>query len=152
NVLGRHVGRKIAGRGEWAPLCLWTLVCVAWLVLTWAWGAFHLAMTVDDTFYYFKTALHVSRGIGSSFDGINPTDGYHPLWLAILAFAIKALPDDMVLITRVAFTIQVLMVWAGGLILARLRNAGGAKVLWPLALVLANPFAAKIVLCGQETA
>jgi hypothetical protein len=109
-------------------------------------------MTVDDTYYYFKTALNVSRGLGSSFDGINPTDGYHPLWLAILAVLFKPLSGDMVLLTRVAFTVQVVMVWAGGLLLARLREAGGARILWPLALVLANPFSAKIVLCGQETA
>jgi hypothetical protein len=108
-------------------------------------------MTVDDTYYYLKTALNVSRGLGSTFDGVNPTDGYHPLWLGILSLAFVPLPDDMVLLCRVAFTIQAVMVWAGGILLARLREAGGARVLWPLAFVLANPFAAKILLCGQET-
>jgi hypothetical protein len=149
------VVEKPGGRRErlsvWA-LWVWTLVCVAWLVLVWAWSAVHLAMTVDDTFYYFKTALNVSRGLGSSFDGINSTDGYHPLWLAILALVFKPLPDDMVLLTRVVFTLQVVLVWLGGLILSRLRGASGTRVLWPLVLVLANPFTAKIVLCGQETA
>ena len=131
---------------------VWTLACVAWLILTWAWGGLHLAMTVDDTFYYFKTALNVSRGLGSTFDGLNPTNGYHPLWLALLASVFSVFRDDLVFLTRVAFTIQIIMVWAGGMMLARVRAAGGRWVLLPLTLTLLNPFTAKIVLCGQETA
>lgn len=136
----------------WVPVAAWTLVCAVWLIIVWTWSALHLAMPVDDTFYYFKTALNVAHGHGSSFDGINSTDGYHPLWLAFLALLFKPFGDDMVLLTRIAFTAQVLMIWCGGMLLARLRDAGGTKILWPLVLVLANPFAAKIVLCGQETA
>jgi hypothetical protein len=131
---------------------VWTLACLAWLILTWAWGGLHLAMTVDDTFYYFKTALNVSRGLGSTFDGLNPTNGYHPLWLALLSAVFSLFRDDLVFLTRVAFTIQVVMVWAGGMVLARVRAAGGPWVLLPLTLALLNPFTAKIVLCGQETA
>ncbi len=131
---------------------VWTAACLAWLILTWAWGGLHLAMTVDDTFYYFKTALNLSRGLGSTFDGVNPTNGYHPLWLALLAAVFSLFRDDLVFLTRVAFTIQIVMVWAGGMLLSRVRAAGGRWVLLPLTLALLNPFTAKIVLCGQETA
>jgi hypothetical protein len=151
-MIRRSVGEKLGGRRGWPTVVVWTAVCAAWLIVIWTWSALHLAMTVDDTYYYFKTAVNVGRGLGSSFDGINPTDGYHPLWLAMLALLFKPVPDDMILVTRIAFTLQIAMVWAGGLMLARLRDAGGARILWPLALVLVNPFAAKIVLCGQETA
>src|SRR5262245_13750371 len=41
-------------------------------------------LVVDDGFYYFKIAQNLARGAGSSFDGINPTNGYHPLWLLCL--------------------------------------------------------------------
>ncbi len=37
----------------------------------------------DDAYYYFKVAQNISEGRGSTFDGINPTNGYHPLWLWI---------------------------------------------------------------------
>jgi hypothetical protein len=37
----------------------------------------------DDAYYYFKVAQNISEGHGSTFDGINPTNGYHPLWLWI---------------------------------------------------------------------
>jgi hypothetical protein len=39
--------------------------------------------TRDDAYYYFKVAQNISEGLGSTFDGINPTNGYHPLWLLV---------------------------------------------------------------------
>lgn len=38
----------------------------------------------DDSFYYLKTARNICSGNGSSFDGINTTNGYHPLWMIIM--------------------------------------------------------------------
>jgi hypothetical protein len=38
----------------------------------------------DDAFYYLEIARHMGLGDGSTFDGINPTNGYHPLWLLML--------------------------------------------------------------------
>ena len=39
--------------------------------------------TRDDAYYYFKVAQNISVGLGSTFDGINLTNGYHPLWMLI---------------------------------------------------------------------
>ena len=38
----------------------------------------------DDSFFYLKTADNISKGLGSTFDGINITNGYHPLYLILL--------------------------------------------------------------------
>jgi hypothetical protein len=38
----------------------------------------------DDAFYYFEIARNVAQGLGSTFDGTNATNGYHPLWLVLL--------------------------------------------------------------------
>lgn len=38
----------------------------------------------DDAYFYLKVALNHSRGLGSSFSGLAPTNGYHPLWQWIL--------------------------------------------------------------------
>ena len=38
----------------------------------------------DDAFYYFKIARNVAKGYGFSFDTINPTNGYQPLWMYLL--------------------------------------------------------------------
>src|SRR5512137_2142588 len=37
----------------------------------------------DDAYYYYKVAQNISEGHGSTFDGLHPTNGYHPLWLLI---------------------------------------------------------------------
>ena len=38
----------------------------------------------DDAFYYFEIARNITQGLGSTFDGTNLTNGYHPLWLLTL--------------------------------------------------------------------
>ena len=39
----------------------------------------------DDGFYYTQIARTLARTGRSSFDGLSLTNGYHPLWLAVLA-------------------------------------------------------------------
>ncbi len=39
----------------------------------------------DDSFFYLVTARNLAAGLGSTFDGINTTNGYHPLYLLVLA-------------------------------------------------------------------
>ena len=43
-----------------------------------------LRSTWDDTFYYFGIARNIMDGNGASFDGENVTNGFHPLWLAVI--------------------------------------------------------------------
>src|SRR5580700_10865479 len=38
----------------------------------------------DDAFYYLKTAGNIARAGRSSFDGTNPTNGYHPGWMVLV--------------------------------------------------------------------
>ncbi|HMS65147.1 MAG TPA: hypothetical protein PKD83_07835 [Ignavibacteria bacterium] len=47
---------------------------------------FLLNFSNDDSFFYIKTAFNFSAGEGSTFDLINKTNGYHPLWFLILSF------------------------------------------------------------------
>ena len=46
---------------------------------------FLLNFANDDSFFYLKTAYNFSAGHGSTFDLINETNGYHPLWFLILS-------------------------------------------------------------------
>jgi hypothetical protein len=39
----------------------------------------------DDAFYYYKTAINIRNGLGPTFDTLNMTNGFHPLWMAICA-------------------------------------------------------------------
>jgi hypothetical protein len=38
----------------------------------------------DDAFYYFTIARNIVQGHGSTLDGFTLTNGYHPLWMALI--------------------------------------------------------------------
>src|SRR3990172_10635155 len=54
------------------------------LIFSWLDMSYILGRVVDDAFYYFKTAQNIVIENKSTFDGINPTNGYHPLWMACI--------------------------------------------------------------------
>jgi len=39
--------------------------------------------TVDDGYFYPQIARFIASGHGSTFNGIMPTNGYHPLWMLV---------------------------------------------------------------------
>lgn len=39
---------------------------------------------IDDAFYYISVAQNLALGLGSTWDGITPSNGYHPLWMLLL--------------------------------------------------------------------
>jgi hypothetical protein len=64
--------------------------------------------TRDDAYYYFKVAQNITEGHGSTFDGINLTNGYHPLWMIVCIPIFFLARFDLILPLRV-----MLMVMAG---------------------------------------
>lgn len=46
---------------------------------------FLLNFADDDSFFYIKTAYNFSAGFGSTFDRVDITNGYHPLWFLVLS-------------------------------------------------------------------
>ena len=50
---------------------------------------------VDDSFYYFKTARYLARTGNATFDGLNKTNGFHPLWMLVNVAVWIALPDNV---------------------------------------------------------
>jgi hypothetical protein len=62
----------------------------------------------DDAYYYFKVAQNITEGNGSTFDGINLTNGYHPLWLIVCIPIFALARFDVILPLRI-----LLMVIAG---------------------------------------
>jgi len=62
----------------------------------------------DDAYYYFKVAQNITEGHGSTFDGINLTNGYHPLWMLICIPIFTMARFDLILPLRI-----LLMVMAG---------------------------------------
>ena len=122
---------------------------VLWIGIVWIWSPSPVALTVDDSFYYLQTARNVAEGYGSTFDRVQPTNGYHPLWLlALVPVAGMEGGDGPV---RWALTLQLLLVGAGMLWLAR---SGGFLRRTPsvLAFALLSFSGTKILVNGQESA
>ncbi|MFN8413147.1 MAG: hypothetical protein U0Z26_12240 [Anaerolineales bacterium] len=57
--------------------------------------------TRDDAYYYFKVAQNITEGKGSTFDGINLTNGYHPLWMVVCIPIFFLARFDLILPLRV---------------------------------------------------
>lgn len=86
--------------------------------------------TRDDAYYYFKVAQNISEGKGSTFDGINPTNGYHPLWLTLCVPLFSLARFDLILPLRILMVIMAGLSAATAILLHRiLRRSGiGAPV------------------------
>ncbi len=74
-------------------------------------GNMLLAFFPDDLFYYLKPARNIAAGLGSTFDGINFTNGYHPLWMLICAAVARIVSDPIVyLYSMLALNLLVVLV------------------------------------------
>ena len=106
----------------------------------------------DDFYYYLVLARHTAQGLGPTFDGMELTNGFHPLYLLLLT-PLATLP-----IQAPAFLIK-----AGLILLLLFHNATGVvlglgferlkrrDVGWLAALTwLLNPWALAITLHGVE--
>jgi hypothetical protein len=91
-------------------------------------------LNVDDSFYYYVIARNFARGLFSTFDGINRTNGYHPLfaWLLIPVFA---LIKDPVTAIRVAKLEEIAFL----AIAAAFAMIAGQKAGWRLPATLIIP-------------
>lgn len=90
----------------------------------------------DDAFYYLEIARNIAHGMGSTFDGINPTNGYHPLWEAILV-PIAGVSNNrvsLVLLTAIA----AICLTVTGYLIDRIGQLSGLQP--ALTVVAASPF------------
>jgi hypothetical protein len=148
------------------------VVTAAWLVIVVVWHAAPFSLTFDDAFYYFGIARNVAHGHGSTFDGLDLTNGYHPLWM-LLASVVYWLGLDGTTAVRVLLGFQVLC-YGGALALvagtagravgdwdrirAKRSDDGDRAATWCTAIVAlalvavsANPFVVKAIVNGMES-
>ena len=70
-------------------------------------GRLGVSQFQDDAFYYLVPAKHFLQSGTFTFDGITPTNGFHPLWMAVVVFLVKstgvlAAPDAHLLAVKAA--------------------------------------------------
>ena len=56
---------------------------------------------IDDGFFYFKVARNVANGLGFTFDGINRTNGFHPLWMAVCIVVYSIVRTNLIIPLRI---------------------------------------------------
>lgn len=126
------------------------------LALVWA-GWCDNRVVADDAFYYFTIARNLASGHGATFDGLAPTNGFHPLWLLLLTplFAVaRALQLGSWSAVHLALSLCALLDLVSGVLLWRfLRRLGcprGAH--WAAAVWFLSPFTVLLSLRGMESA
>ncbi len=76
--------------------------------------------TRDDAYYYFKVAQNISEGLGSTFDGVNLANGYHPLWMLVNIPIFALARFDLVLPLRILLLVMAALHAASAILLYRL--------------------------------
>jgi hypothetical protein len=76
--------------------------------------------TNDDAFYYFKVAENITAGHGITLDGINVTNGFHPLWMLICVAIFWLAKYDLLLPLRLLVMVSALCSAGTGVLLFRL--------------------------------
>lgn len=108
--------------------------------------------TSDDSYYYFNVARNVAAGHGFTFDGINHTNGFHPLWMLFLLPIYAVFGSDPDLSLRVVSAMMALL--AAGTCWLAYRSLGAATGRFGALVTLAlmgTPFVVNPLLNGLET-
>ncbi len=133
------------------------ICAVGWIWYIWVFPPGVLTLTVDDSWYYLTIARNAAQGHGLTFDRVNPTDGFHPLWLILLT-GVQWLtgPVSVELLMRLILTFQLglllmALVWLGR-VAQRLGTAGRIHGWSCVLLILINFLAVKVFVNGQESA
>ena len=103
-----HIGNLIMKRFPWFEIILIVVVMSISLYAALSDGH-NLSVrwfVRDDAYYYFKVAQNISEGHGSTFDGINKTNGYHPLWMLICIPIFALARFDLILPLRVLLVVM----------------------------------------------
>ncbi|MDP3999615.1 MAG: hypothetical protein Q8P76_03440 [bacterium] len=136
-------------------LGLLMLIFFAYLWLAWQPIESLLArFLVDDAFYYFKTAINLTSGLGPTFDGEHATNGYHPLWMGISAAVFYFFPGDKILPLHIILTLSAILFFLTSVLIWKIISTFTNDKLAPSLLVLTyaiNPWNLSFYLSGLET-
>jgi hypothetical protein len=109
----------------------------------------------DDSYYYFQIATNIGRGLGPTLDGVNLTNGFHPLWAYLITpvFWLKGVDPDLpirivVILSGLLDVLTAYVIYRVGLLLSDSR--GGA--LLGAACYAAAPAIIARSVCGLEVA
>ena len=109
-------------------------------------------VNADDFYYYLVLARNTAAGCGPSFDGIELTNGFHPMYLSILTLLARLPFETPAFLVRAALILLLFFHNATGVVLGiGFGRMSHSSISWVVALIwLLNPWALAITLHGVE--
>jgi hypothetical protein len=148
-----HAGVPARGRAAFWVLC--AVTAATRLVVVFADYRSLIATDIypDDAFYYLRIAENVVGGRGWTFDGLAPTNGFHPLYLLLLTPIMALARGDLVLPIHLSGVL--LTAWAVGTAVVLhallLRIAGWVTATLGILLWAICPYFVVMSINGLET-
>ena len=106
----------------------------------------------DDFYYYYLTAKHVAANGFSSFDGIVPTNGYHPLWMwCIAGLSFLSRGNDNTCFVMIEIVQILLSVITASLVLKLFRELYGKQPWLNAIALLVSLLLTVLIFLGMET-
>ncbi len=108
----------------------------------------------DDSFYAFQIARNIAHGDGATFDGIHATNGFQPLYVAVLVPLYWIAGDNPTLPIHLALVLSALLTVATAFLLHRLiaRRASETAALIAAGAWAFSPIVIRQAANGLETA
>jgi hypothetical protein len=108
----------------------------------------------DDSFYAFQIARNIAHGAGATFDGIHATNGFQPLYVAVLVPLFWIARDNATLPIHLALVLSALFTVATAFVLHRLvvRRAGETAAIVAAGAWAFSPIVVRQAANGLETA
>jgi len=112
-----------------------------------------LACLKDDGYYYLVLARNIAAGQGATFDGLGPTNGFHPLWTMCLTPFFIGDPESLFGPVRAMIALALMMHLGAALAIRqavnRFADSGVANI--TALLYIGNPLALYLVVSGMES-
>ncbi len=141
---GRSIGMAVFG----VSVVAYVFLCLSVLRHTTFWL---LGYVADDAFYYLQIARHLAANGHSTFDGLNPTNGYHPGWMLLMTGLARLVPGQVTLL-KASLGLEFGSHLATSLVLIPVvRRLAGPFWAWLVAAAwLLNPLPFLLALFGVE--
>ena len=122
------------GRVSWHVIVLVLTATVA--LFSRFWHPYFQGLFEDDFFYYALVAKHIALDHRSTFDGTHLTNGYHPLWMAVVTLCYAVFPGTAFFVAIQAVALVAIVVFYFGVLRCVRAMGVAANVQRLLALVL----------------
>lgn len=89
---------------------------------------------VDDSYFYLQIANNFAHGRGSTFSGVEPTNGYHPLWMLVIALVSRISPLGKGALIYEICILQFVLMLVGFAVILRIFGKARMHVFWSVAI------------------